>query len=342
MKETMKAVGFYKYLPIEYEDSFIDVTVEKPKAQGTDIVVRVEAISINPIDTKIRVSKTIEEESPRIIGWDVAGIVESVGPDVTMFHVGDEVYYAGDVTRAGCYSEYHLVDEKIVALKPKTLSFEEAAALPLTSLAAYEAMFERLNISKHQKDNVNKTLLIINASGGVGSMALQFAHHVNLTTIATASRPETIQWAKKFHANHIINHRDDLVLQLRALGYDHVDYILCLHDTNNHWEAMSELVAPLGSVCSLVTATEPLDMLQFKDKSATFSYEYMFTKAQFNVAMKSQHDILQEVAQLVDDKIVETTIYKTIEPINAENMKKAHQLLESQQSIGKIVMSKFE
>lgn len=342
MKDMMRAVGLYEYLPIDDENSFIDVLIDKPSPKGKDILVQVQALSVNPIDTKIRVSKDIKEESPRILGWDVSGIVVAVGEGCEHYKIGDEVFYAGDIKRAGAYSEYHLVHEDLVGHKPKTLSHQEAAALPLTSLAAYEALFERLGIKEDNEANKEKTLLIINASGGVGTMALQFAKHVGLKVIGTASRKETRAWALDYGADEIVNHKKDLIKAVRDLGYEYVDYILCLHNTELHWDAMAELVAPLGSICSLVTANKDLDMLLLKDKSASFSYEFMFTKAMFKTQMITQQHILNKVSDLIDQQALKTSMNKHMSPINAETMKEAHKLLESQRSIGKIVMSDFK
>lgn len=341
MNKIMKAVGFYEYLPITREDSFLDLIVKVPEVRDKELLVEVKAISINPIDTKVRMSKDIKEEKARIIGWDVSGTVVAVGEDCDCYKVGDEVFYAGDITKPGAYSEYHVVKEDLVGRKPKTISHMEAAALSLTSLAAYEALFERLNISQDKEENKDKTLLIINASGGVGSIAIQLAKYYGLTVIGTASRKSTQEWATTLGSDYLVNHHEDLVESVHNLGFPYVDYILCLHNTDQHWKSMTSLVAPLGSICSLVTATKALDMLPLKDKSASFAYEYMFTKAMFKKNELSQQIILNEIADLVDHKLIKTTINKHLSPINAETIKEAHRILESQLSIGKIVMTDF-
>lgn len=227
MTELMKAVGYYHALPLENPDSFLDLTLPIPNVSGRDLLIEVKAVSVNPVDTKQR---TLEPQNlePRILGFDAAGVVKAVGPDCTLFSQGDEVFYAGDVTRPGSNSHFQLVDERLVAKKPSQLTFAEAAAMPLTSLTAYEALFERLAI----EPNSGKTILIIAASGGVGSIATQLANHAGLTVIGTASRPETVAWTKEHGTAIVLNHHQPLPPQLHAQGYDYVDYILCLNNTD--------------------------------------------------------------------------------------------------------------
>lgn len=342
MAEKMKAVGLYKYLPITEGESFLDVTLEKPVPEGHDLLVRVKAISVNPVDYKVRAPKDTVEVKPRILGWDACGIVEAVGEECTLFSPGDEVFYAGDITRPGCDSEYHLVDERIVGRKPNTLDYAESAALPLTSITAYEALFERLMISCKKEDNRGKMILIINASGGVGSIATQMAKAAGLTVIGTASRKETIEWAKAHGADYVVNHRESLKEQIEKLGYPFVDYILCLNNTDYHWKNIIETIAPLGRICSIVETEHPLDVAPLKPKSASFSWEFMFTKAMFKKDMITQHDLLDRVADYVDKGILETTLHEKKSPINAENLRQAHQELESGKTIGKIVIEGWE
>jgi alcohol dehydrogenase len=230
---TMKAIGLYRYLPIENIQALQDVEIAKPSATGFDLLVKVNAVAVNPVDTKVRAPKEQVETSPRVLGWDAAGTVEAVGEQVTGFSVGDEVYYAGDITRSGSNAEYQSVDSRIVGIKPKNLTFSEAAALPLTSITAWEGLFERLRISSQSAGN----LLIIGGAGGVGSIAIQLAKKLtNLTVIATASRPETLAWCQALGADKVVNHREDLVEQLNE---NSIDYILCLNDTQGHWQAMT-------------------------------------------------------------------------------------------------------
>lgn len=339
----MKAIGLYKYLPIEDDNSLIDIRIDKPQASGRNIVVKVQAISVNPIDTKQRAPKEKIEENPRILGWDVAGIVEEVGPDCTLFAVGDEVFYAGSIAKPGCYSEYHLVNEYLVGKKPKTLNFSESAALPLTALTAYEGLFHRLGIHKEPTSNTSKTIVIIGAAGGVGSIAIQLAKLAGLKVIATASRPATAEWVSRLGADHIINHYDSFAPQLAQFGITQVDYIYCLNRTEQYWQTFADIIAPQGKICSIVDASEPLDLNILKPKSATFVWEFMFTRAVYETKdMIEQHYILNTIAELIDSNELQTTINEVLSPINAKNLRKAHKQLESGSAIGKIVLEKFE
>jgi NADPH2:quinone reductase len=282
------------------------------------------------------------ETAPRILGWDVAGVVEQVGSACTLFQIGDEVYYAGSITRPGCNSEYHLVDERIAGNKPKNLSFAEAAALPLTGITAWEALFDRLGISQNPEDNKQKSILIIGAAGGVGSIATQLANWVGLTVVGTASRPETIQWAKAHGAHHLINHYEDFVPQLKQIGLESVHYIFCLNSTEKHWRNMAEAIAPQGKICSIVETEENLNMTLLKNKSVTFVWELMFTRAMYQTSdMEEQHKLLNRIAELSDAGILQTTLTEQMEPINAANLRLAHAKLETGQTIGKIVLEKF-
>ncbi|WP_224724640.1 zinc-binding alcohol dehydrogenase family protein [Paenibacillus vietnamensis] len=339
---TMKAVGLYRYLPIDQPESLLDVEVEKPSATGRDLLVRVKAIAVNPVDYKVRSPKAKVEEKARILGWDVAGVVEETGPECTLFQPGDEVYYAGDITRPGGNSEFHLVDERIVGKKPKSLDFAQAAALPLTTITAYEALFDRMHISRSPAENNNKTLLIIGAAGGVGSIATQLAKNSGLTVIGTASRSESAAWAKEQGADHIINHFEEFVPQLKELGLDTVHYILCLNATEKHWVNMAQAIAPQGKICSIVETDVPLNLTLLKNKSATFVWELMFTRSMYRTEdMIEQHRLLNETADLIDSGTIKTTLQQRLTPIHAENLRKAHSLLEAGRSIGKIVLEHF-
>ncbi|MDN6640185.1 MAG: zinc-binding alcohol dehydrogenase family protein [Tetragenococcus sp.] len=343
MENKMKAVGLYRYLPIDDPESLLDLTIPKPQAKGRDLLVRVKAISVNPVDTKIRASKDQIEEKPKILGWDVAGIVKEVGEDCTLFQAGDEVFYAGDSTRQGANSQFHLIDERIVGKKPDSLDFSAAASLPLTSLTAYEALFEHLAISHNPSSNANKNLLIINGAGGVGSIAIQLAKSVGLTVIATASRPETRDWVKEQGADIVINHHQDFSSQLKEANIENVGYILCLHSTQMHWSTMAEVIAPLGKICSIVETDKPVDLGLLKDKSATFSWEFMFTKSLFKTPeMITQHEFLNKISQMVDQNEIHATKNHHYGTINAENLKKAHKQLETDTTIGKIVLEGFD
>ncbi|GAE28375.1 zinc-containing alcohol dehydrogenase [Halalkalibacter wakoensis JCM 9140] len=336
----MKAVGLYRYLPISDPESLLDVEIPKPTPQGHDLLVRVLSISVNPVDTKVRRPKDRVETEPKILGWDVAGIVEETGPDTTLFKKGDPVFYAGSVTRPGANSEYHLVDEKIVGRKPKTLSYPEAAALPLTSLTAWEALFDRLGIPETGNENTN--LLIIGAAGGVGSIAIQLAKRANLTVIGTASRPESTNWIKERGADYVINHYEEFVPQLKQIGLEHVDYILCLNRTDMHWDNMAKVIKPQGKICSIYETDEKLNLYPLFNKSVTFVWELMFTRAMFGTPdMMKQHEILNKISDLIDSNVLKTTVNEVLSPINAENARKAHAMLEEGKTIGKIVLEGF-
>ncbi|MEW4371897.1 zinc-binding alcohol dehydrogenase family protein [Paenibacillus kandeliae] len=339
----MKAVGLTRYLPIENEDSLQDVQIPKPVAGHNDLLVQVKAISVNPVDTKLRAPKDKVEEQPRILGWDVAGIVEQVGDSVQGFQPGDEVYYAGSVTRPGGNSQYHLVDYRIAAHKPKQLDFAAAAALPLTAITAWEGIHDRLGVSEDPAHNKGKSILIINAAGGVGSIATQIARQAGLTVIGTASRSETEEWALAHGADHVISHREELLPQLKELGIGEVDYIFCLNHTDQHWKGMADAIAPQGHICSIVETAEPVDLELLKDKSASFAWEFMFTRAKYETAdMQQQQQILQKIAALIDEGVFHSTESERLEPINAANLREAHAQLESGSTIGKLVLENWE
>ena len=337
----MKAIGFYHALPILDDDSLLNVTIDKPVASNRDILVKVKAISVNPVDTKIRKTSKLDEQL-KVIGYDAAGIVESVGAECTLLKPGDEVYYAGDVTRAGTNSEFHLVDERIVGIKPAALSFEEAAALPLTTITAYEAMCERMHISLN-REGETAAILIIGAAGGVGSIAIQLAKWKGLKVIATASRPETIDWVTELGADHVVNHRESIPEQLKRIGYDQVPYIFCLHSTAAHWDTLVQLIEPEGTICSIVDTEKPVDLNSLKDKSVTFVWEFMFTRPKHKTnTLTRQRDCLNVVSSLIDQGKIKTTAKQILSPINAYNLKKAHEAVESGKTIGKIVLKDFE
>jgi zinc-binding alcohol dehydrogenase family protein len=335
----MKAVGIREYLPISDEASLLDLEVPKPSARGRDLLVAVEAIAVNPVDTKVRAPKDKVEDPPRILGWDAAGVVEAVGPDVTLFSPGDEVFYAGSITRPGSNSEFQIVDERIVGLKPRTKTFAEAAALPLTSITAWEALFDRFEVSADGED-AGKKLLIIGGAGGVGSIAIQLAKQVaGLEVIATASRAESTKWCLELGAHQVVNHRENIPGQLRALGIDAVEYVLCLNSTDQHWAAMAECVAPQGHICSIVETAAPVDLGILMRKSASFSWELMFTRPMFGTPdMIEQHRLLNEISTLVDSGRIRTTVTDVLRPISAANLRTAHARIEGGRTVGKIVL----
>ena len=336
----MKAIALTHYLPIDDPQSLLDVELPTPVATGHDVLVRVEAISVNPVDTKIRSPKPQVEAQPKVLGYDAAGVVEAIGADVSLFRPGDEVYYAGDVTRPGSNAQFQLVDERLVGRKPATLDFAEAAALPLTVVTAWELLFDRMPFSIDAEGN-DRSLLIIGGAGGVGSIATQLARHAGFTVIATASRPQTIAWCKSMGAHHVIDHRQPLAPQLESLGYRQVDAVLNLADTDRYWETIGELIAPLGHVGLIV---EPSGLLKigdpYKAKSIGIHWEMMFARSRFKTPdMIEQHRILNRVSSLVDAGELRTTHSETLGPINAANLREAHRRLESGSTIGKLVLA---
>ena len=339
----MKAIGLYQYLPINNPDSLVEVEIPAPTTPtGHDLLVRVQAVSVNPVDVKSRAPRAGTESTPRILGWDAAGVVEAVGPGATLFKPGDAVYYAGSIDRAGCNSELHLVDERIVGPKPRTLDFEEAAALPLTTITAWEAIFDRLGISHDPIDNEGRTLLIIGGAGGVGSIAIQIAKHVaGLRVIATASRPHSAAWCRQQGADAILNHSQPLQHELATAGFTTVDYILCTNSVEQYVTAMAEIIAPQGKICTIVGTKEnaPIPMNLFMRKSVGFFYELMFTRPVFHTSdMQAQHVLLTEAARMVDAGILQTTLTERIGPLTAENLRRAHGRVETGAMIGKAVL----
>ncbi|PYI49963.1 zinc-binding alcohol dehydrogenase family protein [Paenibacillus flagellatus] len=338
----MKAVAIYRYLPVSDPDCLVDIETEKPVPAGRDILVEVKAISVNPADTRVRSRKADGEDSPSILGWDAAGIVVQTGEECTLFKPGDEVYYAGDLTRPGCNSEFHLVDERIVGRKPRSLDFAQAAALPLTSLTAWEGLHARLGVSHSAEANRGKSILIIGAAGGVGSIAVQLAKLAGLTVIGTSSRAESTEWAKNLGADYMINHRKPFAPQLKEIGFAAVDYIFCLNDTGGHWANMAEAIAPQGKICIIVPVQKPVDIDPLMTKSVTITWELMFTRSMFRTDdMIEQHDLLNELAHLIDAGKVKTTLGERLEPIHAANLRLAHEKIESGATIGKIVLENF-
>jgi zinc-binding alcohol dehydrogenase family protein len=313
------------------DHTFADVELPKASPSGRDLLVKVEAVSVNPVDTKQRKIKT---SGSHVLGWDAAGTVESIAKDVTLFKPGDAVYYAGDVTRPGCDSEFHLVDERIVGRKPKKLDFAQAAAMPLTSITAWEAFHDRMKVQP------GKSILIIGGAGGVGSIAIQLAKISSLTVIATASRPQSIAWVKELGADHVVDHRKPLPPQIAALGLKHVDYIANFSgELDAYWEAMAELVAPQGALVAIVGNTKPLPMDVVRSKSATVCWELMFTRPRFQTPdMIEQHRLLNKVGDWLDAGRLRGTLKETLSPINGANLRKAHEKLESGTMIGKLVL----
>ena len=341
----MKAIGLTTSLPIDDPRSLFEFETETPTPGPRDLLVRVRAVSVNPVDWKQRkrVAQGTTLPEPRILGYDASGVVEAVGSDVSLFRPGDEVFYAGSMQRQGTNAEFHLVDERIVGRKPKTLTDAEAAALPLTSLTAWEAIFDRLRIPDRLRvaegSGEGKALLIVGGAGGVGSIAIQIARELTrLEIIATASREESARWCRDLGANAIADHRD-LVTSVRGLGWQHVDFILCTNDFEGHWRSLCELIGPQGAICSILGAKE-LDVSPLMAKSATLAWELMFTRSSYATDdMIEQHRILDRVADLVDAGRLRTTLQETLEGFTADNHRQAHRLLEAGHMTGKLAVS---
>ena len=337
----MRAVGYRKSLAIDQAESLIDLDIDKPAPKGRDLLVQVKAISVNPVDTKVRKRAAPKDgEAPKILGYDATGTVAAAGPDVTLFKPGDEVWYAGSIIRQGTNAEFHLVDERIVGRKPKSVGFAEAAALPLTSITAWEVMFDRLGIARGGADG--KSLLIIGGAGGVGSIAIQLARALTkLTVIATASRPETQKWCKELGAHHVIDHSKPMPEQVKALGLKFVDYIFGVTESGKHFDAIAEMIAPQGKF-GLIDDPGVLDTAKLKGKSASVHWEAMFTRSTFQTPdMIEQHNLLNEVAAMVEKGTIRTTVADNFGTINAENLKRAHAQIESGTTRGKIVLEGF-
>jgi NADPH:quinone reductase len=337
----MKAIGYEKPLPINEPESLIDINIPAPEAKGHDLLVEVKAVSVNPVDVKVRSGSKPENEEYKILGWDSSGVVQAVGSDVTLFKPGDEVYYAGSIARQGTNSELHLVDERIVGFKPHSLTFVQAAAMPLTTITAWELLFDRFGVSREKSVEVG-SLLIVGGAGGVGSILIQLARQLtSLTVIATASRPETQQWCLDLGAHHIIDHSKALAEQLQSIGIPQVEYIASLTATENHYLSLVEALSPQGKF-GVIDDPKTLDAKPLKRKAASLHWEFMFARSLFQTPdMIAQHRLLNEVASLVDQGVIRTTIAETLGTINAANLKKAHALIESGRARGKLVLEGF-
>ncbi|HTB04474.1 MAG TPA: zinc-binding alcohol dehydrogenase family protein [Bradyrhizobium sp.] len=334
----MKAVGYKKSLPIDAAEALIDFETAKPEPRGRDIRVAVKAISVNPVDYKVRKRAAPPDGDTKILGFDAAGIVDAVGSDATLFKPGDEVFYAGSILRPGTNSEFHLVDERIVGRKPKTLSFAQAAALPLTSITAWELLFDRLAVAPG-KSLDPRTLLIIGGAGGVGSILIQLARRLTgLTVVATASRPESQKWCLDLGAHAVIDHSKPMKERIEALKLPPVGLIASLTNTEQHYKALAEIIAPQGKY-GLIDDPAEFNVSAFKGKAVSVHWESMFTRSSFQTTdMIAQHHLLNDVADLLDNGVLRTTLDQSFGSINAANLKRAHALLESGKSRGKIVL----
>lgn len=298
-----------------------------------DLLVEVKAIAINPVDVKI--ASSLDNEVKRVLGWDASGIVISVGKNVRDFKIGDKVFYAGNLNRSGSYSSYQLVDSRLVGKSPNSLSYSESASLPLTSLTAWEALFERLNIPLSKEDNTNKTILIIGGAGGVGSIAIQLAKMVGLNVIATASKDKSIQWVSSLGADKVINHYQNFLTQT---GHE-VEYILCLNSTDQHWFAMEEVIQAQGKICSIVETNKEINLDNLQSKSVSFSWEFMFTRSMYNTPdIERQGQILNEISKLIDNGTIRHTLNKKYIGFNTTNIADSHKDLLTGSTIGKVVI----
>ncbi|MGO4354154.1 zinc-binding alcohol dehydrogenase family protein [Rhizobium sp. RAF36] len=337
----MRAVAYKTPQPIAAETSLVDVELPVPEAKGHDLLVEIKAISVNPVDVKIRANAAPPSGELKVIGWDAAGVVKAVGPDVTLFRPGDEVFYAGSITRPGSNAEFHLVDERIVGRKPKTLDFAAAAALPLTSITAYEALFDRLKV-QDPVPGAARSLLVIGGAGGVGSITIQILRALtDLTVIATASRPETQEWVKDLGAHHVIDHSKPIAAQVAALGLGAPGFVFSTTNTDQHLAEIAEAIAPQGRF-ALIDDPKVLDIMPFKRKANSVHWELMFTRPIFGTPdMIEQHHLLNKTAELVDAGKIRTTLTETVGTINAANLKKAHAMIETGKTKGKVVLAGF-
>ncbi|MAD14637.1 MAG: NADPH:quinone reductase [Alteromonadaceae bacterium] len=333
----MKAIGYKNPSETAIAESLQEYTLDMPVASARDLLIEVKAVSVNPVDTKLR-GRINPSPDIKVLGYDGVGIVKAVGEQVTLFNVGDRVFYAGDMSRQGSNAEFQLVDERIVGLAPTSITDSQAAALPLTAVTAWELLFDRLQLNRDSK----QSLLIIGAAGGVGSIMLQLAKQLtNVTIIATASREKSTDWVRKLGADHVINHHQPLAEQLTTLGFDTVDNIVSLTNTDQHFEQIVECITPQGKF-ALIDDPASLNVVALKRKSVSLHWEFMFTRSLFETTdMQTQHHLLNQIAQLIDNGTLVTTMGEELGKINVQNLVKAHQLLESQTAVGKLVLAGF-
>ncbi len=337
----MKAIGYRQAGPLDRDDALVDIELDRPAPRGRDLLVEIAAVSVNPVDTKIRRNVSPGSGEWKVLGWDAVGRVAAVGPEATRFQPGDAVFYAGALNRQGANSEFHLVDERIVGRKPGTLGDAEAAALPLTAITAWEMLFDRLDVRRPVPGAAN-TILIIGGAGGVGSIAIQLVKALtDLTVIATASRPETRAWVEALGADHVVDHREPLAGQIAALSLGRPAFVFSTTATDRHAAQIAELIAPQGRL-GLIDDPDAIDIKLFKRKSVSIHWEFMYTRSMFETEdIAAQGRLLDEVARLVDTGRLRTTLTETLRPINAANLRKAHALLESGRARGKIVLEGF-
>ncbi|RQS63135.1 zinc-binding alcohol dehydrogenase family protein [Burkholderia sp. Bp8984] len=335
----MKAIVYAKAgLPIDDPGALYETDVPVPTPGARDLLVKIDAIAVNPVDSKLRLG--VQPSGPRILGWDAAGTVEAVGSDVELFEPGDKVWYAGDITRPGSYAEYGLVDERIASRRPTTLGAADAAALPLTAITAWELLFDRLNVA--ERGGAGQSLLVIGAGGGVGSILVQLARKLtDLTVIGTASRPATQAWVAELGAHHVIDHGKPLQPQLQALGIEQVNRVISLTHTDAYYAQIVDILKPQGQL-ALIDDPDTLDVMPLKRKSISLHWEFMFTRSMFRTPdMDRQHALLARVATLIDDGVLKSTVGEHLGKIDATNLRRAHALLEAGRAKGKIVLEGF-
>lgn len=340
----MKAVAFLQPLPISDSESLLDIAAPRPRPLARDLLVQVQAISVNPVDTKIRSGggpRNSPQAAPKLLGWDAAGTVVAIGSEVTGFQVGEEVFYAGALDRDGTYAEFHAVDERLVGRKPATLSFPEAAALPLTTITAWEMLFDRMKIGR--ASGATGSVLIVGGAGGVGSIAIQLVRCLTgLTVIATASRPETREWCREMGAHHLVDHSQPLADQVKAIEPGGVNYVLGLTRVEEHFEQIVEAMAPQGALALIENVARPIDLNLLKPKCLSLHWEFMFARPRYQTAdMDQQGRLLSEVAGLIEEGKIRSTLRESFGPITAANLKRAHAHVESGRAVGKCVLSGF-
>lgn len=337
----MKAIGYQKPLDIDEQDALVDIELPVPVPGERDLLVRVKAISVNPVDTKIRKRAEPEPGSYKVLGWDAAGVVEAVGSDCELFNVGDEIWYAGAVDRPGSNAELQCVDERIAGKKPVSLDYARAAAMPLTTITAWEILFDRLQ-ARRDRQTTGETLLIIGAAGGVGSMLTQLASQLTgLTVVGTASRKESRDWVSKLGADFVIDHTKPLGKELEKAGIENITYAACLTRSDLHFENIIDIMAPFGRI-AMIDDPGQIDVTRMKSRSLSLHWEFMYTRSLYQTPdMVEQHHLLDEVSRLVDAGQIQSTFSQHYGVINASNLKKAHAMIESGKSIGKIVLEGF-
>ncbi|WP_189515306.1 zinc-binding alcohol dehydrogenase family protein [Kushneria pakistanensis] len=335
----MKAIATRGASDINAPDAFEEIDIERPSPGKEDVLVRIEAISVNPVDTKVRAGALGEIKEPTILGWDATGIVEALGDNVSDLDIGERIYYSGEVSRPGCNAQYQLIDSRLVARAPQTLDIEEIAAMPLTALTAWEALFDKLRLAQDTSDHADQTLLIINGAGGVGSIAIQLARQLtNIHVIATASREQSVQWCREMGAHDVVDHHD-LVNELDGLGIETVDYIFNCHDIGVHWDNMVSLIKPLGEIVAIAETKTQVDLNALQGKAASFHWEFMFARPLHDVQREQQGAALATMARLLDEGRLRSTLGEIVGPLSVENLTRAHQMLEEGHTIGKLVLT---